>query len=1057
MADNYEILSLPRLEINTPLVDKKLIEKTFGQNGDVIELHIYSMNGDLIMSETPFTDFILPNPGDLNTEIQIDPRQILLDRGFYKGKYNLRFNFQRYKIFNTEDNYLSIKEISNSRTEIRAVAPNIPNSTLRPPVESFISEIDTSAYFKEFILNFGDDKNVVGINILLNRNPEKFEVLFKLFEPLPDNIFTQNSFKIVESITDPKSVEVDLGSTSTIAIGVGIRGPNFNIETKRYNSSPTDFKNFNEILEDFAITSSRDHLISKLNNFDEIPNIRYDYIRPISGSDSNYINENSYHFENFVHFGSATEMLKNFKFKLELLESYDSKINEINTTSLNTGYINNARKDLIDKKRKITNAFSGYEKFLYFDSGTYSWPKTNNPNTPVTSSYTLATVDSTAALEWLGSENDQNAYYGGQLLSASLFDRDNPYTLTRTLPNFITDNDDNGYYISFIDMIGQHFDHIWLYIKHITEKNNAHNLHGISKDLVYNQLKSLGIETFDQFENSSLYEYILGEGTSGSQYFNVNHFHNYSANHPSSSFGLGLAVSASETLITASNDGSIPKQDISKEIWKRLYHNAPYLLKTKGTERGIRALMACYGVPSTILNIKEYGGPTTDKTTYKTFSYDKSGLSLKGGTTGSGYFIKTPWSSSLTNELRRSGKTVEFRIKPIRSGSNSHHLFSLSGSNPTKEPVLVLNPHTGNDVSSSGDRLEYGQLDLRINDSVVASTSNFPIFNGKFWNIFIGTHGTSGSSADIKFGAYQSNNFKRVISHTASISQTQNDRALTFGDPFFEEGVGGSEIGSGFEIGGYYGPHIGGATFAYFGGMEESDDSEYNNVDTLGYSGSMQEIRYHFGELLSHDTFKKHALEPFMYAGNTPSSSYENLILRLPLGSNNQQNPSSSFHPNINVKYIPETPSQATAQLIFTNLNDAFTNSPLLTNLGQYNVSLTIIDTSGVSKTYLGQHPDGGGIYSNFSNGDLTPDGEVFFKVKPYALPISNPVPGGMVNSLIGGTLEGGGSMFFNLAQAINSENGHNGSIIATVDGSNPNPINRRVKWKYNYNLSRKQ
>ena len=52
-------------------------------------------------------------------------------------------------------------------------------------------------------------------------------------------------------------------------------------------------------------------------------------------------------------------------------------------------------------------------------------------------------------------------------------------------------------------------------------------------------------------------------------------------------------------MITASNDGYISKRDITKEIWKRLYHNAPYLLKTKGTERGLRALMACYGLPST--------------------------------------------------------------------------------------------------------------------------------------------------------------------------------------------------------------------------------------------------------------------------------------------------------------------------------------------------------------------------------------------------------------------------------------------------------------------------
>ena len=75
-----------------------------------------------------------------------------------------------------------------------------------------------------------------------------------------------------------------------------------------------------------------------------------------------------------------------------------------------------------------------------------------------------------------------------------------------------------------------------------------------------------------------------------------------------------------QTLITASNARvQCLKEDITKEIWKRLYHNAPYLLKTKGTERGLRALMSCYGVPSTVLNVKEYGGPLKDKTTLQNF------------------------------------------------------------------------------------------------------------------------------------------------------------------------------------------------------------------------------------------------------------------------------------------------------------------------------------------------------------------------------------------------------------------------------------------------------
>ena len=35
-----------------------------------------------------------------------------------------------------------------------------------------------------------------------------------------------------------------------------------------------------------------------------------------------------YHFENFTHFSSAVERLKNFKYKVKLLESYETKLAE---------------------------------------------------------------------------------------------------------------------------------------------------------------------------------------------------------------------------------------------------------------------------------------------------------------------------------------------------------------------------------------------------------------------------------------------------------------------------------------------------------------------------------------------------------------------------------------------------------------------------------------------------------------------------------------------------------------------------------------------------------
>ena len=108
-------------------------------------------------------------------------------------------------------------------------------------------------------------------------------------------------------------------------------------------------------------------------------------------------------------------------------------------------------------------------------------------------------------------------------------------------------------------MIGQHFDYVWSYIKHITEINHHHNKKGISKDLVWLQLKSLGLETFDQFENANLVEYILGEGYTGSKTYDVEHYFNWAPNVDPTGNGsasldnedLGRAASGSETLVTA--------------------------------------------------------------------------------------------------------------------------------------------------------------------------------------------------------------------------------------------------------------------------------------------------------------------------------------------------------------------------------------------------------------------------------------------------------------------------------------------------------------------------
>ncbi len=52
-----------------------------------------------------------------------------------------------------------------------------------------------------------------------------------------------------------------------------------------------------------------------------------------------------------------------------------------------------------------------------------------------------------------------------------------------------------------------------------------------------------------------------------------------------------------------------------------MLNNLPLFLKNKGTERSIRALLNCYGIPQTILSIREYGGPDPDEGTKGTHEY----------------------------------------------------------------------------------------------------------------------------------------------------------------------------------------------------------------------------------------------------------------------------------------------------------------------------------------------------------------------------------------------------------------------------------------------------
>ena len=824
----------------------KNLLRRFGRANDSIELIIHDPNERVVYSDDKFNRYTpYFNPLDnLISSVDINYEQVLKDFGFKSGQYKLTLSFQRKLLVNGWRKPFFISEISPSRTEIRFSSNIFDEDNFIGKVNELTGIVNSSAFVKELNLNFGGGDNILITNAQLSENTG----LIKLYNPLPSNIGINSNFRIYEELINPLEVTIDLGSPKPTDSTISLKGPNFNIDYTDNYTVPSEFRTYDAILNKGAVTSSFNNIQNYLSG--SIPvDLKFDNPNTPSG----------YHFENFIHYSSATERLKNFKYKLELLESYSSSLATLNNIS---GSVTSSSPTIQNitifnsKTDKIIQGLDYYERYLYFEKGDYAWPKitTGKP-------HTNAKVASAAAVSWFGAPIDEyeSAYYGGQMLSASKYDDCNPYYIGKTIPPDIKDNPQNEAYVLFTEMIAQHFDGIWAYVDSITDKYQADSglNDGISKELVFNALTERGIRAYSQFENSSIYEYFLGDDGKGS-------------------FQYAPASGSNEnaTMISASNAGSIPKGDISKEIWKRLYHNAPYLLKTKGTERGLKALIATYGIPESVLHVKEYGGPLQDKTGFRTFSYQKESR------------MAAVDATSITNgeiaqhfNMPSTTKTLQVRFLPEKGSVTSYDILTVV--DPDPNPSIGPNDFSiGISQSIDTTKLNSGSFAHLVissgsaDDALVglvakdASTLG-PIFNGDVWNLSVRLNSGSGAGNTVEAFATNTTFNKNTYVLSCSLDLTS----------FFVGLDNNANI------------HIG-------------NTSSTTKKPLLGpFSGSVQEYRA-WTEKLTKNTIVTQSLSPFNYNGNTISSSYEALYLRIPMGSNQvlgggviNNAPNNSFQP----------------------------------------------------------------------------------------------------------------------------------------------------------------
>jgi len=819
-----------------------------------IEYFIYDNNQTLLSTDYNFTQYtILANgqsAGSDNTvsQIIIDPEKSLLDSGYDQGEYITYFNFFNKQI-GSELQQLYIVEISSDRTEIRLDSTSLTDLDIVEQANSLIQQREDSPYFLDFYLNFGENQLAIANNIQLdNQDPTNPTILIKLYEALPEEFDVNSTLWVVTLVEESIAYKVTFEDTPIVITDtVPLSGPNFNLDLKDKINNSTVSLDYTT-LTTTALTSSQNQLKSLLEE---------------KGLD---INVDYTNFNDFIHFSSAQTRLENFYYKMSLLEDYSSSIAILNNTTSNNPSASIAVYESLTSNI-ITN-FDDYEYYLYYTSGSWAWPKTTNQPP-----YQLATTGSAIVDTW----------YDNIILSASNFDNLNQNNLYYSIPEYLRDDPANTPYQTFVEMVGQFYDNIWIYYKDVTQKYNADNRleYGISKDIVADAIRDFGIKLYqNNFSNDDLYTAFLGLTPQGGLF----PFPNITDTLPTPS-----GFEYINTLISASND-YIPLDDVNKSLYKRIYHNLPYLLKAKGTLPGLRTLITSYGIPDTVLRINEFGGK--DKSNTNDWDDWQNVFNYAYNTQGTNYVSSSWLANSAWNPSDNIPKTIQFRFKtqgiPTNTGYYSQSLWT------TDQGVTIRLRYTGSGYTSgsySGSipnpYNEYAHLDFIPDTSTpsVSASVYLPFFNGDWWSVM-----ATGYEGTYIFNLYAGNNI-------------------------YDGGDNGTQLGF------YASSSVSTNEVPWDSGTASYFPSTTNSSFGKMFSGSYQEIRY-FNTILSESVFKDYIMNPSSIEGNPLNSSPDQLIFRASLGGELYTG-SKSIHPKVTGSWTA-TSSFSTGNNFFISNTSSF-------------------------------------------------------------------------------------------------------------------------------------
>ena len=527
-------------------------------------------------------------------------------------------------------------------------------------------------------------------------------IILKLYTPLTANITQNSTLWVTQLMANPLIETVILTEQDELKCPP-IKGPNFNINTDFVSGQSTMFESLDTII--LSGSTSSYELVSTYLTSSEVDT---------SDLNIEYTDGTDYLWSNFVHFSSAKERLDNFVYKVKLIESYDNLIVSASTNYTNgispqyTGSISSIQEinSQSSKKQALIGGFDGFETFLYTSSSKYTTSNSSSITWPYSGGTRL-----------LSTNAQVSGWYENIITLADNYDIENPNYVLNNIPEFIINDENNDQFLLFFTMIGQHFDNIYYYTKSIERSRGLgyKAKGGISDKLLFDVLKSFNWDAKNLAVDSKLWEYTFGLNSDGD------------------------------------TKNVTPAKQRTYDVWRRIVNNLPYLLKHKGTRRGIYALLSCYGIPSSNLSILEFGGPEVSEIGKSKLVFDNItyGLNINNNA-----YLNIDWTNTVEN---RKPDTIEFFIKP--SEANDYNIISGSG--------------WGLNISGSVGQ-NYGKIIFKYAGNNQITSSLLPIFNDKFLGIQIRRE-VSGSYYNLQLDTRQADKERTIFSQSVSANITASN------------------------------------------------------------------------------------------------------------------------------------------------------------------------------------------------------------------------------------------------------------------------------------------